>query len=54
MRRLAFQIYLTVVAILILFAVLVSVAWVIHPRAPWERQFEERLGATVGELLPGA
>ena len=53
MRRLAFQIYLTVVAILVLFAVLVSVAWVIHPRAPWEEQFEERLGATVGELLPG-
>ncbi len=53
MRRLAFQIYLTVVGILVLFAVLVSVAWVVHPRAPWERHFEERLGATVGELLPG-
>jgi signal transduction histidine kinase len=53
MRRLAFQIYLTVVAILVLFSVLVSVAWVVHPRAPWERHFEERLGATVGELLPG-
>jgi signal transduction histidine kinase len=54
MHRLAFQIYLTVVAILVLFAVLISVAWVVHPRAPWERQFEERLGATVGELLPGS
>jgi signal transduction histidine kinase len=53
MRRLALQIYLTLVAILVLFAVLVSVAWVVHPRAPWERQFEERLGTTVGELLPG-
>lgn len=53
MRRLAFQIYLTVVAILVLFAALVSVAWVVHPRAPWERQLEESLGATVGELLPG-
>jgi signal transduction histidine kinase len=53
MRRLAFQIYLTVVAILVLFAVLVSLAWLVHPRAPWERSFEERLGRTLGELLPG-
>jgi signal transduction histidine kinase len=53
MRRLSFQIYLTVVAILVLFACLVSVAWMIHPSTPWERHFEAGLGATVDDLLPG-
>ena len=37
MRRLSFQIYLSVVGILLLFAVLVSVVWVVHPETPWER-----------------
>ncbi len=53
MRRLAFQIYLTVVGVLLLFAVLVSVTWLVHPKAPWERDFENELGATAAELLPG-
>jgi signal transduction histidine kinase len=53
MRRLAFQIYLTVVAVLLLFAVLVSVVWVVHPKPPWERDLEAALGATAADLLPG-
>jgi signal transduction histidine kinase len=53
MRRLVFQIYLTVVGILLLFAVLVSVAWLVHPKTPWERELETALGATAADLLPG-
>jgi len=53
MRRLAVQIYLTVVGVLLLFAVLVSVVWLVHPKAPWEQDFENELGATAAELLPG-
>ena len=54
MRRLVFQIYLTVVGILLLFAVLVSVVWLIHPKTPFEREFETALGETAADLLPGA
>jgi signal transduction histidine kinase len=53
MRRLAFQMYLTVVGILLLFAVLVSVVWLVHPKTPWERELETALGATAADLLPG-
>jgi len=53
MRRLSFQIYVTVVGILLLFAVLVSVVWVVHPKAPWERDLEAALGETAADLLPG-
>lgn len=53
MRRLVFQIYLTVVGILLLFAVLVSVVWLIHPKTPFERELETALGATAADLLPG-
>ena len=52
MRRLAFQVYLTVVGVLLIFAVLVSVVWVIHPAETWERHLMDALGATVAELLP--
>jgi signal transduction histidine kinase len=54
MRRLAFQIYLSVVGILLLFAVLVSVVWLVHPKTPWERELEVALGATAADLLPGS
>ena len=53
MRRLAFQVYLTVVGVLLIFAVLVSVVWVLHPAETWERHLLNALGATVAELLPG-
>ncbi len=52
MRRLAFQVYLTVVGVLLIFAVLVSVVWVFHPAETWERHLLNALGATVAELLP--
>ena len=52
MRRLAFQIYMTVVGVLLLFAVLVSLTWIVHPQAPWERDFAHELGAVVAEILP--
>lgn len=52
MRRLAFQVYLTVVGVLLIFAVLVSVVWVIHPAETWQRHLTDALGATVAELLP--
>lgn len=53
MKRLAFHIYLTVVGVLLLFAVLASVTWLVHPKTPWERGIEAELGATASELLPG-
>jgi two-component system, OmpR family, sensor histidine kinase RstB len=52
MRRLAVQVYLTVVGVLLIFALLVTVAWLVHPMSPWEREFAERLAATVAEVLP--
>ncbi len=52
MRRLAFQVYLTVVGVLLIFAVLVSMVWVLHPAETWERHLLNALGATVAELLP--
>ena len=52
MRRLASQVYLTVVGVLLIFAVLVSMVWVLHPAETWERHLLNALGATVAELLP--
>ena len=53
MRRLALQIYMTVVGVLLLFAVLVSLTWIVHPQAPWERDFAHELGVAAAEILPG-
>jgi len=52
MRRLAFQIHLTVVGVLVLFAFLVSITWAVHPVSPWERDLAEGLAATVADVLP--
>ena len=53
MKRLAFQIYFTVIGILVIFAVLASVAWLIHPAETWERSLIDSMGTTAAELLPG-
>jgi signal transduction histidine kinase len=44
---------MTVVGVLLLFAVLVSLTWIVHPQAPWERDFAHELGAAAAEILPG-
>jgi signal transduction histidine kinase len=54
MRRLHLQIYLTLVGILLLFTVLISVAWLLVPPSPEERRLFEGIGAVVSEILPGA
>ncbi len=53
MRRLATQIHLTVVAVLLLFALLVGVAVSLGPGALHERRLAEGFAATAGDLLPG-
>ncbi len=53
MRRLATQIHLTVVAVLVLFAILAGAAWVHGPRGRDEGRLAAAVAATVGELLPG-
>jgi len=53
MRRLASQIHLTVVAVLLLFAVLVAAAISLGPGARHEELLTAGLAATAGELLPG-
>ncbi len=53
MRRLAFQIFLTVIGVLLIFTLLVSVVWVVHPAETWERSLMDALGTTTAELLPG-
>jgi len=52
MRRLWVQIYLTVLGVLLLFTLLVSLVWLVHPVSPWERDLAERLAAIVQEVLP--
>ncbi len=52
MRRLSHQIYLTVVGVLLLFAVLISAAWTLAPARREERDLAEGYAATVAELLP--
>ncbi len=53
MRRLYLQIYLSVVGILLLFTLLISVAWLVAPRSEEEVRLFEGIGAVVSELLPG-
>lgn len=53
MRRLASQIHLTVVAVLLLFAVLVGVAISLGPGARHEQLLTAGLAETAAELLPG-
>jgi signal transduction histidine kinase len=53
MRRLATQIHLTVVAVLLLFAVLTALAVSFGPGQRHERLLTEGLAQTAGELLPG-
>jgi signal transduction histidine kinase len=53
MRRLYLQIYLSVVGILLLFTLLISVAWLFAPRSEEEVRLFEGIGAVVSELLPG-
>ncbi|HJS56999.1 MAG TPA: HAMP domain-containing sensor histidine kinase [Vicinamibacteria bacterium] len=54
MRRLSHQIYLTVVGALLLFAVLISAAWMLSPARGEERDLAAGYAATVAELLPPA
>ena len=51
MRRLYLHIYLTFVGILLLFFVLISIAWALIPNDAWHRPLDG-MGAIVGELLP--
>jgi len=53
MRRLATQIHLTVVAVLLLFAVLVAAAISLGPGARHEALLTAGLAETAGDLLPG-
>lgn len=52
-RRLATQIHLTVVAVLVLFTVLVTAAWWLGPGERQEQALVAGLAVTAGELLPG-
>jgi signal transduction histidine kinase len=53
MRRLATQIHATVVAVLVLFAVLLGVAWWHGPGVRQEALLAEGVAETAGEMLPG-
>jgi signal transduction histidine kinase len=53
MRRLATQIHLTIVAVLLLFAVLVAAAVSLGPGARHEQLLAAGLAETAGDLLPG-
>ena len=54
MRRLAIQIYVTVLAALVLFAMLVAAVWIHGSGLRDEMRTTRALGVTVSELLPGA
>jgi signal transduction histidine kinase len=54
MRRLAHQIYLSIVGALLLFALLVSSAWLLSPARRQERELAQGYAATVAELLPSS
>ena len=54
MRRLYLQIYLTVVGCLLLFALLISTAWVLLPESEWQRRGMGGLAELAGDLLPPA
>jgi signal transduction histidine kinase len=53
MRRLATQIHVTVVAVLVLFAVLLGAAWWHGPGVRDEARLAEGAAETAGEVLPG-
>jgi hypothetical protein len=53
MRRLYVQIYVAFVGIVLLFGVLVSVAWVLLPTSPQDRRLLASMGVQLGTLLPG-
>jgi signal transduction histidine kinase len=53
MRRLATQIHITIVGVLLLFAVLAAIAFSLGPGARHERRLMEGLAETAGEMLPG-
>jgi len=53
MRRLATQIHATVVAVLVLFAVLLGAAWWHGPGVRDEARLAEGVAETAGEMLPG-
>lgn len=53
MRRLATQIHLTVVAVLVLFALLAGAAWLHGPFGREDAELSAALAATAGDLLPG-
>ncbi len=53
MRRLATQIHATVVAVLVLFAILAGAAWIHGPGLRDELRMTGALAVTVSELLPG-
>lgn len=53
-RRLYLQIYLTFVGILVLFCVLLSLAWMFVPHGAEELRAFEGAEAVLGELLPGS
>ncbi len=53
MRRLATQIYATIVAVLALFAVLLGAAWWHGPGVQEEARLAEGVAETAGEILPG-
>ncbi len=53
MRRLYLQIYLTVVGILVLFALLASLAWLVSPNTPRENRLNEQITGVLAEILPG-
>lgn len=52
MRRLYLQIYLTVVGVLVLFAVLASLAWWMRPEMPRERRLYRELAEFAAEIVP--
>ena len=52
MRRLYLQIYLTIVGTLLLFGVLVSIAWWLTPGEGQDRGSLDGIGAVIGEVLP--
>ena len=53
MRRLSWQIYLTIVGALVLFAMLAAAAWIHGPGLRDEMRLARALTVTVSELLPG-
>jgi two-component system, OmpR family, sensor histidine kinase RstB len=53
MRRLATQVHLTILAVLVLFALLLGLVWWHGPAAWQETRLAEGVAETAGEILPG-